>query len=76
MYEAKNSKICNFWTFWPVIQLINDLFKIRQKDGIITELSTKISRSAVFAPCMARVLNGMVNQNMPNKWLGFWYPTK
>ncbi len=22
MYEAKNSKICNFWTFWPVIQLI------------------------------------------------------
>ena len=32
----KNSIICNFWTFWPVIQLI------------ITELSTKISRSAVF----------------------------
>ena len=30
MYEAKNSKICNFWTFWPVIQLINHLFKIRQ----------------------------------------------
>ncbi len=23
MYEAKNSKICNFWIFWPVIQLIN-----------------------------------------------------
>ncbi len=22
MQKAKNSKICNFWTFWPVIQLI------------------------------------------------------
>ncbi len=22
MYEAENSKICNLWTFWPVIQLI------------------------------------------------------
>ncbi len=48
MYEAKNSKICNFWTFWPVIQLI--------PDGIITELSIKISRSAVFASCIARIL--------------------
>ncbi len=27
MYEVKNSKICNFWTFWPVIQLINHLFQ-------------------------------------------------
>ena len=26
------------------------------KDGIITELSTKISRSAVFASCIARIL--------------------
>ena len=22
MYEAKNSKICSFWTFWPVIQFL------------------------------------------------------
>ncbi len=51
MYEVKNSKICNFWTFWPVIQLINHLY------GIITKLSTKISRSAVFASCIARILN-------------------
>ena len=43
MYEVKNSKICNFWTFWPVIQLIK-------------ELSTKISRSAVFASCIAGIL--------------------
>ncbi len=28
MYEAKNSKICNFWTIWPVIQLINDHLQI------------------------------------------------
>ena len=27
MYEVKNSKIYNFWTFWPVIQLINHLFQ-------------------------------------------------
>ncbi len=26
MYEVINSKICNFWTFWPVIQLIHHLF--------------------------------------------------
>ena len=29
--EAKIAKICNFWTLWPVIQLVNHLFKIRQK---------------------------------------------
>ncbi len=28
MYEAKNSKICNFWTIWPVIQQINDHLQI------------------------------------------------
>ncbi len=26
-YDAKIIKICNFWTFWPVIQLISPLFK-------------------------------------------------
>ncbi len=30
-YDAKIAKIGNFWKFWPVIQLINHLFKIRQK---------------------------------------------
>ncbi len=30
-YDAKIAKICNLWTFWPVIQPINHLFKIRQK---------------------------------------------
>ncbi len=24
-YEVQTAKICNFWTFWPVIQLINQL---------------------------------------------------
>ena len=74
MYEVKNSKICTFWTFWPVIHPINHLFQIRQKaflpnaplfkkvldrfwkDGIIRQLSTKISRSAVFASCIAGIL--------------------
>ncbi len=28
--QAKNSKICNFWTFWPVIQeiILTSLFLI------------------------------------------------
>ena len=30
-YDAKLTEICNFWTFWPVIKLINHLFQIRQK---------------------------------------------
>ncbi len=30
-YDAKIAKICNLWTLWPVFQLINNLFKIRQK---------------------------------------------
>ena len=29
--DAKIAKIRNLWTFWPVIQPINHLFKIRQK---------------------------------------------
>ena len=29
--DAEMAKICNLWTFWLVFQLINHLFKIRQK---------------------------------------------
>ncbi len=29
--DAEIAKFCNLWMFWPVIQLINHLFKIRQK---------------------------------------------
>ncbi len=29
--DAEIAKFCNLWTFWPVILLINHLFKIRQK---------------------------------------------
>ncbi len=43
MYEAENSKICNFCTFWPLILLINHLFKIGQK-GYLPN-----------APCMLKV---------------------
>ena len=31
------AKICNFWTIWPVIQLLNYLFKIRQKSFCLTD---------------------------------------
>ncbi len=44
MYEVKNSKICNFWTFWPVIQLINHLFQIRQK-AFLKKLPLQVRRS-------------------------------
>ena len=27
-YDAKIAEICNLLTFWPVIQLINDIYKI------------------------------------------------
>ncbi len=46
MYEVKNSPICNFWTFWPVIQLKNACPILKRW------LSTKISRSAAFALCI------------------------
>ena len=29
--DAKIAKICNFWPLWPVIKLMNHLFKIRKK---------------------------------------------
>ena len=32
------------------------------KDGIITELSTKISRSAEFASCIARILKKLCHK--------------
>ncbi len=41
MYEAENSKICNFCAFWPLIQLRKHLF-------IVTELLAKTSRSCYF----------------------------
>ena len=31
-YDVKIAEICNLWTFGPVLQLKNYLFKIRQKD--------------------------------------------
>ena len=50
-YDAKITKICNFWTFWHVIQLISHLFKMRQKaflpnapfwkDGLLAESQSK-----------------------------------
>ncbi len=43
--DDKIAKICNLWTFWPVIQPISNLFKIWQKalsgfwkDGLLAEL--------------------------------------
>ncbi len=38
-YEAKIAKICNFWTFQPVIQLINNL---------LAKLQARMSRSCQF----------------------------
>ncbi len=72
MHEAKNSKICNFWTFWPVIQLINLPKQLLWGTSLAplffwVDLSTKISRSAVFASCIARILN-VRKKNMAIAW--------
>ncbi len=64
MYEAKNSKICNFWMFWPVIQLINHLFQIRQKMSLhFLQLETIVQKSA--CPILKRWYNNrVINQNI------------
>ncbi len=39
--DVKIAKICNFWTFWHVIQLIGYLFKISNQ---IEEIKIPISK--------------------------------
>ncbi len=58
MYEAKNCKICNFRTFWPVIQLIN-----HHINRVIDQNIQKLLILAVFASYMACILNPI-----PHKW--------
>ena len=43
-YDAKIAKICNFWTSWPIFQLLNHLFWI---DGLfqLDELQARMSRT-------------------------------
>ncbi len=43
-YVAKTAKICNFWTFWRVIQLINHLFK----RGIFAQRSIDVKNAVTF----------------------------
>ncbi len=31
MNDAKIANICNLWTFWLLIQLVNHLFKFQKK---------------------------------------------
>ena len=51
MYEAKNSTIYDFWTFWPVIQLINHLI------SWITAQDVQNSQILLFfAPYIASIL--------------------
>ena len=40
MYEAKTAKISNFWTFWPIIMIIQLMYVFVRilKDGLFTEL--------------------------------------
>ena len=51
----KNSKICNFWKFWPVIELINHLSNIGEKSACQVfkrwfKRSAGMSRSCWFVP--------------------------
>ncbi len=50
MYEAKTTKISNFWTFWPIIQLI--------KDGLLAygQNVQKLLIFAVFPSDIASIL--------------------
>ncbi len=41
-YEAKTAKICNFRTIWPVIPLINHLFKFRQKRPLFRKVFVRL----------------------------------
>ncbi len=45
MYEAKNSKICNFCTFWPLV------------NRVIDQNIQKLLFFAVFASYIASILN-------------------
>ena len=70
-YEAKIAKICNFWTFRPVIQLNNvtalftsmehwakKLFvAFKKKKDLLAESQTKLQIYAIFASYLASILN-------------------
>ena len=56
-YEVKLAKIFNFWTFWPVIQLINNLLKrwfISWNTGLNGQ---KMQIFAIFASYLASIVN-------------------
>ncbi len=45
MHEAKISKICNFWTFWPVIQV--------NFTALFTSMNQSILRVFIFVIYLA-----------------------
>ncbi len=59
MYEAKNSKICNFWTFWPVTKSITGgsvhvcVFTYDDSAGIITELMDQNIQKCCICPMLS-----------------------
>ncbi len=55
-YDAKIAKICNLWTFWPVIQLICHLLEIQKKMGYYLNVQ-KLNIFAIFASYLASALN-------------------
>ncbi len=56
MCEAKRQQNLQFLDILACNSANNPFVQNPTKDGVMTELSTKISRSAVFASCMARIL--------------------
>ena len=82
--RQKNSKICDFWTFWPVIQLINHHLKICYFSSAtrchwmslnVTECQYTFSLTAISQyTCVARDNNRELLAEAGSTKLGFWAP--
>ncbi len=69
-YDAKIAKIVNFWTFWPVIQLIYHLFKIKKSTFLSTLLRwKKCSDILKIAFSIYGALGKMVSCQILKRWL-------
>ncbi len=56
-YDAKIAKICNLWTLWLVIQLINHLLKIRQK-SIFAQCSIDVKSAVTVFKLVISLITG------------------
>ncbi len=72
-YDAKIVKICNLWTFWPVIQLISSLFKkgfcrILKRWFISWITDQNVQKLQIFA-ILASQLSGILKAIKDKTWV-------